>query len=368
MPTDTSTRCSSLVRAAVALVALFWGCGQLGPSAGAPTGLRLALPADGLTTSAPAKVSLFFTIDTTTGAPVAGLASGQFELFEDGSKVSVFESQVTVQPKGQRYRMSSLLLLDLSGSVLKSGNFPALREAATRYIDQVLSHSSDGQVIALSVFDGRTALSPVVGFTHDAATLKAGLAHLGDRQCTTNADCAAFPDRRACGGWLCVDDSTNLNGAVVQGIDLLERELLSQSELPFKDGAMVLFTDGTDQAARVSAAAAEDAVNRSAVHTFTIGLGGEVDEPTLRRLGKDGYLPAAQATELSAAFRQIADRIVSLASRFYLLEYCSPKRSGTHTLEVKANAAAADGSPLTGSLTGSFDATGFQSGCELKKL
>ena len=98
---------------------------------------------------------------------------------------------------------------------------------------------------------------------------------------------------------------------------------------------------------------------------FTIGLGGEVDERVLQGLGKDGYWPVAKADQLDAAFVEIAGRVAGLANRFYVLEYCSPKRSGTHTLKVVATIDTARDGTLVGSLSGQFDATGFSSGCEL---
>ena len=161
-----------------------------------------------------------------------------------------------------------------------------------------------------------------------------------------------------------MDDSTNLNGALVSTLSLLQAQL-SASDVAWKDGAVVLFTDGTDQAARVSSATAQQAVLSSSQHVFTVGLGGEVDERALQGLGKDGYWPVARAEQLDAAFVEIAGRVARLANRFYVLEYCSPKRNGTHTLKVVATIDSPKDGVLTGSLTGQFDATGFSSGCEL---
>lgn len=348
----------------VSLAAMLQACGPT-PTVEAPTCLKLSVPEGEVTTAPPAQVSLFFTVDTCDGQPVAGLTEEQFEIYEDGERVSEFESQRRIRPKGQKFRMYSLVLLDLSGSMLKSGGFPALRDAAMLYIDEVLAKNGDGQRVAIYSFDGRANLNPVVDFTGDPAALKAGIEKLGERQCSTHADCAVFSDRRTCAGWLCVDDSTNLNGAVVEGIDRLERELVAEPGIPFKESALVVFTDGTDQAARVSADTARARVQETRSHVFTIGLGGEIDERTLRDLGKDGFQPADQASELRSAFSQIASRVVSLASRFYLLEYCSPKRSGTHKLKVSATYSNERGL-FAGSVSRSFDATGFTSGCALE--
>ncbi len=322
---------------------------------------HLAMGEGDLVTSAPSKVSLFFSVDTCKGTPVPALKVDSFELTEDDKPVSTFESRMTLQPKGQQFRMYSLLLLDLSGSILESGSFPALADAAKQYVDQVLAARAEGQRVAVYTFDGRAGLTPLVEFGTDPAALKSAIERLKERQCTTRADCAQFADRKSCSGWLCVDNSTNLHGAIVSGIDRLERELQTEPDISFKDSALVVFTDGTDQAGRVTREAAVAKIRSSRPHVFAIGLGGEVDEPAMRQFGRDGYQSANDAGQLSFAFQEIASRIVGMATRFYLLEYCSPKRGGTHTLAVKVTA---DG--VTGGLTRRFDATGFGSGCELE--
>ncbi|MDP1827034.1 MAG: VWA domain-containing protein [Archangium sp.] len=318
----------------------------------------------GLTASLPSRVGLLFKVDTCGGEPVSGLSGAQFEIFEDGKKVSAFESQQRVAPRGERFRLYSVVLLDLSGSMLRSGDFPQLQVAATRYLDEALAAGGDGHRIALMTFDGREQPQPLVPFTSDRAALQRGLDSLSATECSASSDCAAFSERRTCAGWRCVDDSTNLNGAIVSTLGTLDAEL-AQSDVTWRDGAVVLFTDGTDQAARASAAAAQEAVLRSAQHVFTIGLGGEVDERALEGLGKDGYWPVAKADQLDAAFVEIAGRVAGLANRFYVLEYCSPKRNGTHTLKVVATVDSPRDGRLVGSLSGQFDATGFASGCEL---
>ena len=317
----------------------------------------------GLTSALPSRIGWLFKVDTCAGEPVSGLSGAQFEIFEDGKKVSAWESQQRVAPKGERFRLYSVVLLDLSGSVLRSGDFPGLQAAASRYLDEALSAGGDGHRVALMSFDGRAEPQLLVPFTSNRAALHTGLDSLSTRECTVSRECAGFSDRRTCAGWRCVDDSTNLNGAIVSTLGTLDAELAA-SDVTWRDGAVVLFTDGTDQAARVSSDAAQSAVLKSRQHVFTVGLGGEVDERALRQLGKDGYWPVAKADQLDAAFVEIAGRVAGLANRFYVLEYCSPRRSGTHTLKVVANLDSPSGA-LVGSLSGQFDATGFSSGCEL---
>lgn len=327
--------------------------------------LSLSEPgATGLTVMTPSRVSWLFRVDTCRGDAVNGLTATQFEIYEDGKKVSAFESQQRIAPKGERFRLYSVVLLDLSGSLLRSGDFPALQRAATEYLDTVMSGTGDGHHVQVMTFDGRAEPQVLVPFTSNVSALKAGIASLSAVECAVSSDCFAYADRRTCAGWRCVDDSTNLNGAVVRSLAVLD-SAISQSGVSWRDGALVLFTDGTDQAARVSSAEALEAVRKSAQHVFSVGLGGEIDADSLRAMGKDGTWPVAKAEELSTAFTEIAKRVSSLANRFYVLEYCSPKRSGKHELKVLATAETERDGQLSGQLSGEFDATGFTSGCSL---
>jgi hypothetical protein len=343
---------------------LFAGCGPEAV-AEAPRCLQLSEPegSAGLVTGLPSRVSLLFRVDTCGGAPVSGLDATAFELQEDGRTVSRFESQQRVKSQGQQFRFDSLVLLDLSGSVLKSGDFAALEAAAGRYISSVLAAGGGSHRVALSTFDGREKPQMVVDFTSSEAALLAGLHGLATVECSSSAQCAGFPDRRTCAGWRCVDDSTNLNGAVVASLDVLDARL-AMTDVPWRDAALVLFTDGTDQAGRVAPKVALDRAHASKAHQFSVGLGAEVDTTSLAAFGRDGTFTLARADQLAAAFESVATRIDSLANRFYLLEYCSPKRGGTHTLKVIATSDAAGG-PVIGGLSRDFDATGFTSGCEL---
>lgn len=351
------------VAAALFLLA---GCGPT-PVSEVPRCLKLAEPdgSSGLLTGLPAKVSLFFGVTTCEGQPVSGLSADAFDVQEDGKGLSAYESQRTIQPRGQRFRMSSLLLLDLSGSVLKGGQFPSLKAGAQAYAKTVLDQAADGQRVAVMTFDGRAKPQLLVDFTSDLGAVMTGLASLETRECTVNADCAANADHQTCSAWRCVDDSTNLNGAVVQGLDVLDAQVAREPDVTWRDGALVVFTDGADEASRVTQEAALTRVNASKTHVFTVGLGADADVAALSAFGRDGYFPAAAAEQLSEAFRSIAQRVTAMANRFYLLEYCSPKRNGTHSLKLTATLSDGTAVPLVGSLSRDFDATGFTSGCSL---
>ena len=363
-PTMTHTHS---LRTSLLSALLLAGCGQPAASDDAARLLRLQLAEAGLQVFTPSRLSLGFTVETGSGEPVAGLTSSAFDIYEDGMKVSEYESQRSIQPRAHRSRMYSLVLMDLSGSILRAGELPRLREAALAYVSRVLSEGGEAQRVALAGFDGRGTLRTIVDFTGDLSVLQSGLDSLGVAECTVNADCAGNLEARSCAGGMCVDDSTNLNGAVLAGLSSLDAAVKGDTAIPYRQGALVVFTDGTDQAARVDAATTKDAVKTSPLHVFTVGLGGESDEAALRAFGKDGYESASEMAGLSTAFDAIARRVAAMANRFYVLDYCSPKRNGRHALRVVANVAATEGFTLSGSLEESFDATGFSSGCEIPR-
>lgn len=344
------------------------GCGPALEPDAIPECLKLRLQEGGFASSLPARVSLFFSVDTCAGEPVGGLGADSFELFENDVPVSRFESQQQIRSRGEKLRLYSLVLLDLSGSMLRSGDYPKLRSAADAYLDRLLAADPQAHRVGIAVFDGRQELTHIVPFTSDRAALAAGLDALEVRECSASADCAGFADRRTCAGWRCVDDSTNLNGAVIAGLDAVDAALMAAQDIPHRQGALVVFTDGTDQAARVSHDAAEEAVEGGSAHVYTVGFGGEIDPSALQDLGKSGFFSADNAEALSVAFGQVADRLTAIARRYYVLEYCSPKRSGKHSLEVRATLPREHGPALTGTFATDFDATGFESGCSLEAL
>ena len=160
------------------------------------------------------------------------------------------------------------------------------------------------------------------------------------------------------------DVSTNLNGAVVQGLNALQQrvEFTSQDVDISTAGAMVVFTDGTDQAGRETLdntlRAVEVASSQYAI--FTIGLGDEIDESVLTRIGRDGFVLALNSFDLNPKFLDVARKVEREAGSFYILEYCSPKRSGEHTIKIRATA-----DDKVGEFTTTFAANGFTGGCSI---
>ena len=132
-------------------------------------------------------------------------------------------------------------------------------------------------------------------------------------------------------------------------------------------GTLVVFTDGTDHAARVSADAMRKKVKETKYDVFAIGLGAEIKEEQLKDVGKDGTAMAADKEQVTKAFDTIGARIESQTKSYYLLSYCSPARAGKHEVRIEAVAKDSEGKgEKTGSLKSQFDATGFGPGCDPK--
>jgi len=301
-------------------------------------------------TEPPSKVRLFFQIDTDFSNPTFPVDNPEFEIFENGSQISELESNARVRKEPGEFLYSSLLLLDLSGSILNNSDLPNLKKAASTFIERTMPANNDElfgtREMAIYWFDGDTDLHILGHFTTDRDSL------------LTMIDSIDMD--------ISDDNSTNLNGAVVQGISLMNSRLEETGGDPDSDmaiaGSMVLFTDGTDQAGIVTTNQALESINRiGREHSlFSIGLGGEIDLNTLGMFGRDGFELAADSLALEDSFLAVADRLERMSNSYYVLEYCSPKRAGQHTLQLRAVY-----EDRFGSFSMPFSAEGFSGGCSI---
>ena len=288
----------------------------------------------------PSNVAVYFKVEDGSGEPVGGMTAEQFEIYEDGELVSVYESQQTILNPEVAASHYTLLLVDMSGSVAESDDFPMISEAATLFTSEVEKNNK----VAIYAFDGSEEIHKISDFTGSA----------GGAQSKANSLSGFSPK----------DPSTNLNGAIVQGLEILD-EGLEKAENPLRIGTLVVFTDGTDRAARVPEDAMLDAVGDTPYDIFAIGLGEELSEKDLQKIGKSGTALAHDSTEISAAFETIGQRIEKLTRSYYLLSYCSPARAQTHTVTVTGkHTPEGKKKEVTGSLETEFDAEGFDKGCD----
>ena len=285
----------------------------------------------------PSNVAVYFKVETSNGDPVGGLSADQFVIYEDGKVVSQYESQQTIINPEAAASHYTLLLVDMSGSISESGESGTVVDAATAFTERVEKF----QKVGVYAFDGSEDLHPIAPFTSSSGSATAAVKRL-----------ESFKAK---------DPSTNLNGAIIRGLEELDAAL-EKAEHPMRFGTLVVFSDGTDRASRVSESGMLDAVHDTEYDVFAIGLGAEMSEDQIDDIGKNGTAMAEDHGAVVEAFDSIAKRIEDLTRSYYLLSYCSPARAGEH--EVTIEVVVQDGDrERKGSLNTAFDAKGFRTGC-----
>ncbi len=312
------TRFGPLAAAASLLVAS--GC----------TGLRLQMVDKSV--QRPSNVAVYFTVDTTRGEPVPDLKPEDFRIYEDGQPVSQFESKQTILQPEVAAAHYTLLLVDMSGSVSSSPDVPRLVGAASAFAERVGKY----QKLAVYAFDGSPHLTPIAGF--GASNVQGGIEGL-----------SVFRPR---------DPSTNLNGAIVEALRVLDRQM-DQAHVPLRFGTLVVFTDGTDRAHRVPAETVRKALDDTGMDVYAIAVGGEVNDREVRQIGRSGTFTSKDRNDISRGFEEIARRIEGYSKRYYLLSYCSPARAGQHDVEIEARQGG-----KSGRLKYAFKADGFAPNCD----
>lgn len=295
----------------------------------------------------PAKVTILFSAKNAAGAPIKGLTCEHFAVYEDSAAVSVRESAYRVQSRPPVFKMHTLLLLDMSGSVV-GDKLDSLKAAAAAFVRALLQGAAAANIdLGIYWFDGSEHIHMLAEFTTDTSKILAALQNLNEG--------------------LATDRSTNLHGAIIEGMARVQTQAQRQGGEEVAHGALVVFTDGADRADRFSFAQARAAVEAGGAQTsvYMIGLGEEIDTGKLKVLAKDGFAHASHLMELVPKFDETAVHIQNNIESRYLLEYCSPKRKGRHTLRIEA--ALTEVAGLRGAVTISFPADGFTGGCEVQE-
>jgi hypothetical protein len=299
--------------------------------AGGCSGLRLGLI--DASVKRPSNIAVYFTVDTRDDQPVPSLTAQSFRIYEDGQPISAHESKQTILNPEVAAAHHTLLLIDMSGSVQGSGDVAVIQEAARAFGERVQRY----QKVGIYAFDGSPQIYPIAGFSAGGG-LANGAGRLG-----------AFKGR---------DPSTNLNGAILEGLKVLRRQMAA-AQAPLSFGTLVVFTDGTDRAHRVPRAQVERELYETDIEVLVIGVGAEIDEGSLKRIGKNGTILSKDRTQIATSFKAAAARVEASSKHYYLLGYCSPARAGKHELRVEATHQG-----QTGSLTYEFDASGFGPNCD----
>lgn len=261
-----------------------------------------------------AHVSLYFTATDADDEPVPGLVSADFVAQEDSLPVDALESAFRVtHPKGSLV-IPTVLLLDLSRSVVTAGALEQVKAAADLVIDSLDTTQR------LSILTFAETVTTRSAFTTDKAALHTAVGAL------TQAD----------------GNTTNLYGALAQSYGLWNDGFYvydaTATEPQLVAGVMIVITDGNDTAA---ISTLDDViVARGSRRTIFIRVGQDVDATIASAIANAGVIDASGGfDDLDDAVDRTTARIAKLNDAIYSAEYCSPKRAGAHELffTVKGN-------------------------------
>ena len=295
-------------------------------------------------TNTPSKVSVFFKVELSNGTPVSGLTEDNFKIYEKGRNdenfkvISKDEANRVISDNAPLFNYNTILLLDLSGSVINN-NLKGLQDAAIEFVNEALSSENTSTEVGVWWFDGADKLHRLINFTNSRADLIDAINSINSS--------------------LSHDRSTDLFGAIMKGTELAEATIEQGAlEDVLTAASIIVFTDGTDQAARYAKDEALSAISKAdkSINYYTIGLGNEIDNNILKQIGKTSSVFAEDTTKLKDKFKEIANLISGEANSYYLFQYCTPKRDGSGINKLRIEVKNEDGE---GKKDTQFDATGF---------
>jgi hypothetical protein len=282
----------------------------------------------------PGNVAAYFSVYTKTGAPVTDLDTPNFKVYENNKLVSEKKAKralLETKPVEAQYL---LVLLDVSGPYVDGEDFPDVVTAVGHLIGTV---EKSGQV-AVSVFDGEDEIVPMLGF--GASGEKAALDSIRH-----------FRPRNRNG---------NLHGAIMQGIDALEKQLDSATA-PFRYATLVVITDRGDLAKKVPIETVKKRASETPVDVQLVAFGPKANRLELEPLTRGGLFLSPESKDFTKGLVAIAKKLDDAANARYLFSYCTNKREGNPTLTLVIET-----QDDKGRLVYKFAADNFRSGCSAK--
>ena len=296
---------------------------------------------------APSKLALYFKLEDNNGRPIANLQEADFNIYEQTARstcleaISEFEAPRKVRKPVRDFSHNTLILLDLSGSVL--ANFSSeLKEATKALVNEINPHrDTNKNKVGISWFDGAADIHQLIAPSLDKTAILNSIETIDST--------------------LSKDNSTNLYGAVSS--ITAEANTMLEEDTNIKGVSILLFTDGKDRANRVSRQIAYEAIDNSnkAISFFSVGLGMDINEEDLTKFGQDEFVNLQEVGQLITTFSSIAQSVKDEANSYYLFEYCSPIRAGTDNIFILEAVSGAK----KGFWEHPFSAEGFGGGCTL---
>ncbi len=246
-------------------------------------------------------VEVYATVLDQRGRYVDDLSRSAFRILDNGAPQNIvsFENSAT--------QVSCAILLDTTGSMAAA--LPKVKSAIYKLIDQF----RDGDLVAIYTFS--SALDKAQDFTADRSAAKRAVAR------------------------------TRAEGATAL-FDAVSRVALDVSERKGKK-AIVVFTDGDDNASVLNARRATDRAKKLGIPVYTVAEGGALRQTALLNLLKDvarvtggkSYVPK-NLNAVAGIFDDIAEEL----RHTYWLSYQAPPATDSNwrRIDVQLNSAAAE--------------------------
>jgi hypothetical protein len=284
----------------------------------------------------PSNVAIYVAVED-ENLPVGGLEAKNFQIYEDDVPVDATHSKLTLLNRDDVAVHHAVVLIDLSGSPDE-----ATRTSIAKGASHLVEKLRQDQGVTVLGFDGSPKLHPLGEFPRSSDT--------------------TVPEVKGISTFHSADESRNLNGAIVQGLDQLDARLMRQKK-PVRVGTLVVFTRGDDLAGRVAADAVWEKLRSTPHEIYGIGIDSP-DAHQLDDMARNGVKKSANVSEAPIAFENMAMLLEQAAAKFYLVQYCSPGRSGIRHVRVEVQHDGKEGQVAKGSLDLELDATGFSGGCD----
>ena len=249
-----------------------------------------------------------------------------FVLLEDGQPISGSESAAGTQLLKGNVTLNTALLIDLSGSVADDeASFKKLKDSVLAFAKDYFSSTDNTSLrLGLFSFDGRLGYRSLVP----------GYSFIARQQLPLLLESI---ENLTCPSDYCSDKSTNLNESLQSLTINLQRlsDSVGDSNLQKNMTNLIVYTDGTDRADLLPSTAVESIIKKSRVNHYGVTVGTEVNQEQIKKLSPSGSFHGSEMGDLQAIFKKLVAHLKDQASANMTIEYCSPKRRGSHTLTVQ---------------------------------
>ncbi len=288
----------------------------------------------------PSNVAVYVAVED--DGPIDGLEPKNFQVYEDGVLVGSDHSKLTLLNRDDVAVHHTVVLVDLSGTPNE-----ATKRGIAKGVSNLVQKLQTTQGVTVLGFDGSDTLHPMGEFVRNK-----------------DAEDAPAPELKAIEAFQSHDESRNLNGAIVKGLDQLDARLMRQKK-PVRVGTLVVFTRGDDLAGRVPLDTVSEKLDKTPHELYAIGVENP-EQRQLEELGKNGLKKSADTAGIPVAFEDMGILLKKAWAKYYLVQYCSPGRSGIRRVRLEVQHDGREGQVDKGSVELEFDATGFAGGCDPK--